>query len=106
MPEFALITLIADSSRPSPGILQLNLLPGIKESARAKFKSQIGSVALRGREENKEATRSATAAQDRSHVGSSSDPLFGKKEFGQVVRCSPLPCTLHREVCTCDGLRW
>ena len=85
MPEFSLITLISDSSRPSPGILQLNIHQGIKESARVKFNSQIGSVALKGREENREATHSATAAQDRSHVGSSTDPLYGKKEFGKLA---------------------
>jgi len=85
MPEFALILLIADATRPSPAILQLDLVPGIKESARSKFNQQIGSLALRGREENTEATRSAIASQDRSHVGSRSDPLFGGKEFSQVA---------------------
>lgn len=83
LPELGLIMLVSDSSRPSPSILQLNLLPAVKSGARAKYTAQIGGAALCGRADNEQATQAAQLAQDRSHIGVENDPMYGKvKGFG------------------------
>ena len=86
VPEFGILTLMVDQSRPAPSVLQLPLRERERASMEEHFDSLIGSEKSRKEDISEENAKAAKALQRRSKMGASADPLHGGEELVKTTK--------------------
>ena len=79
-PELSLIAMMADSSKPAPGCVQL----AFKDHIKRGFLENTETIIGRGGPES-EAAKAARKAIMQSQVGLAPEPLLGGKTLGKVI---------------------